>query len=75
MKDIASILDNMKDDQALVFLDKENKEKIVELGVITHHDPKALEILFEKVKFKGNPNSRFGFLNFEGDNFVGLMKY
>ncbi len=75
MKDIASILDNMKDDQALVFLDKENKEKIVELGVITHQDPKALEILFEKVKFKGNPNSRFGFLNFEDDNFVGLMKY
>ena len=61
MKDIASILDNMKDDQALVFLDKENKEKIVELGVITHQDPRALEILFEKVKFKGNPNSRFGF--------------
>ena len=30
MKDIASILDNMKDDQALVFLDKESKEKIVE---------------------------------------------
>lgn len=75
MKDIASILDNMKDDQALVFLDKENKEKIVELGVITHQDPRALEILFEKVKFKGNPNSRFGFLNFEDDNFVGLMKY
>ena len=75
MKDIASILDNMKDDQALVFLDKENKEKIVELGVITHKDPRALEILFEKVKFKGNPNSRFGFLNFEDDNFVGLMKY
>lgn len=75
MKDIASILDNMKDDQALVFLDKENKEKIVELGVITHKDPKALDILFNKVKFKGNPNSRFGFLNFEDDNFVGLMKY
>lgn len=75
MKDIASILDNMKDDQALVFLDKENKEKIVELGVITHHDPKALELLFEKIRFKGNPNSRFGFLNFEGDNFIGLMKY
>ena len=75
MKDIASILDNMKDDQALVFLDKENKEKIVELGVITHQDPRALEILFEKVRFKGNPNSRFGFLNFEDDNFVGLMKY
>lgn len=75
MKDIANILDNMKDDQALVFLDKENREKIVELGVITHQDPKALEILFEKIKYKGNPNSRFGFLNFEDDNFVGLMKY
>lgn len=75
MKDIANILDNIKDDQALVFLDKENKEKIVELGVITHQDPRALEILFEKVKFRGNPNSRFGFLNFEDDNFVGLMKY
>lgn len=75
MKDIANILDNMKDDQSLVFLDKENREKIVELGVITHQDPKALEILFNKIKFKGNPNSRFGFLNFEGDNFVGLMKY
>lgn len=75
MKDIASILDNMKNDSALVFLDKENKEKIVELGVITHHDPRALKLLFEKIKFKGNPNSRFGFLNFEGDNFVGLMKY
>lgn len=75
MKDIANILDNMKDDQSLVFLDKENKEKIVELGVITHQDPKALDVLFNKVKFKGNPNSRFGFLNFEDDNFVGLMKY
>lgn len=75
MKDIASILDNMKDDQSLVFLDKENKEKIVELGVISHKDPKALEVLFEKVKFKGNPNSRFGFLSFEDDNFIGLMKY
>lgn len=75
MKDIANILDNMKDDESLVFLDKENKEKIVELGVLTHQDPKALEILFDKIKFKGNPNSRFGFLNFEGDNFVGLMKY
>lgn len=75
MKDIASILDNMKDDQALIFLDKEHKDKIVELGVITHHDPNALQVLFNKIKFKGNPNSRFGFLNFEGDNFVGLMKY
>ncbi len=75
MKDVASILDNMKDDQALVFLDKENKDKIVELGVITHQDPRALNVLFEKVKFKGNPNSRFGFLSFEGDNFVGLMRY
>lgn len=75
MKDIANILENMKDDQSLVFLDNENKEKIVELGVITHQNPKALEILFNKVKFKGNPNSRFGFLDFEGDNFVGLMKY
>lgn len=75
MKDIASILDNMKDDQSLIFLDKENKEKIVELGVITHQDPKALDLLFNKVRFKGNPNSRFGFLNFEDDNFVGLMKY
>ena len=75
MKDIASILDNMKDDQSLIFLDKENKEKIVELGIITHQDPKALELLFNKIRFKGNPNSRFGFLNFEDDNFVGLMKY
>lgn len=75
MKDIANILDNMKEDQSLVFLDKENKEKIVELGVITHQDPKALDILFNKVKFKGNPHSKFGFLNFEEDNFVGLMKY
>ena len=75
MKDIANILDHMKDDQSLVFLDKENKEKIVELGVITHQDPKAIDVLFHKVKFKGNPNSRFGFLNFEDDNFVGLMKY
>lgn len=75
MKDIANILDNMKDDQALVFLDQENKDKIVELGVLTHKDPRALEILFEKVKFKGNPNSRFGFLNFEDENFIGLMKY
>ncbi len=75
MKDVASILDNMKDDQALVFLDKENKEKITELGVITHQDPRALNVLFEKIKFKGNPNSRFGFLSFEGDNFIGLMRY
>ena len=75
MKDIANILDNMKEDESLVFIDKENKEKIVELGILTHPDPKALEILFDKVRFKGNPNSRFGFLNFEEDNFVGLMKY
>lgn len=75
MKDIASILDNMRDDKSLVFIDKENKEKIVELGVITHKEPKAQDILFNKIKFKGNPNSRFGFLNFEGDNFIGLMKY
>ena len=27
MKDIANILDNMKDDQSLVFIDKANKEK------------------------------------------------
>ena len=75
MKDVASILDHMKDDQSLIFLDKENREKIVELGVITHQDPKALELLFNKIKFKGNPNSRFGFLDFEDDNFIGLMKY
>lgn len=75
MRDVANILDNMKDDQSLVFLDKENKEKIVELGVLTHKDPRALDVLFEKVKFKGNPNSRFGFLSFEDDNFLGLMKY
>ena len=53
MKDVASILDHMKDDQSLIFLDKENREKIVELGVITHQDPKALELLFNKIKFKG----------------------
>lgn len=75
MKDIANILDNMKDDQVLVFLDSQNKEKIVELGVITHSDPRALDILFDKIRFRGNPNSRFGFLYFEGDNFMGLMKY
>ena len=75
MKDIASILDNMKDDQALIFLDKNNRERIVELGTITHPDPRALDILFNKIRFKGNPNSRFGFLNFEDENFVGLMKY
>lgn len=75
MRDVATILDNMKDDQTLVFLEDENKEKIVELGIIVHKDPNALEILFNKIKFKGNPNSRFGFLNFEGDNFIGLMKY
>ena len=65
----------MKDDQSLVFLDKENKEKIVELGTITHKEPEALECLFSKIKFKGNPNSRFGFLDFEGENFIGLIKY
>lgn len=75
MKDIASILDNMRDDSALVFLDKENKEKIVELGVISHKDPRALDILFGKIRFKGNPNSRFGFLDTDGDNFVGVMRY
>ena len=75
MKDIANLLNDMKDDQSLVFLNKENKEKIVELGVITHNDPRALDILFDKIKFKGNPNSRFGFLNYEGENFIGLMKY
>lgn len=74
-KDIATILDNMKDDQSLAFLDEENKEKIVELGTITHKESEALERLFEKIKFKGNPNSRFGFLDFEGENFIGLMKY
>lgn len=75
MKDVAAILDNMKEDQSLAFIASENKERIVELGVITHKDPRALEILFNKIRFKGNPNSRFGFLNFEGDNFIGLMKY
>ncbi len=75
MKDIANILDHMKEDQSLVFLDQENKEKIVELGIIAHQDPKALDILFQKIKFKGNPNSRFGFLSFEDDSFIGLMKY
>lgn len=75
MKSIASILENMANDQSLVFLSKENKKKIVEIGTITHKDPKALNILFDKIKFKGNPNSRFGFLNFEDDNFIGLMKY
>lgn len=75
MKDVASILDNMKEDKSLVFIEKENKERIVELGVITHQDPRALDVLFDKVRFKGNPNSRFGFLHFEGDNFLGLMKY
>ena len=75
MKDIANILDNMKDDQSLVFIDKANKEKIVELGTITHDNPQALDCLFNQVKFKGNPNSRFGFLDFDGDNFIGLMKY
>ena len=74
-KDIATILDNMKDDQSLVFLDKENKEKIVELGTITHKNPAALESLFSKIKYKGNPNSRFGFLDFEGENFIALMRY
>ena len=74
-KEIATILDNMKNDQSLVFLDEENKEKIVELGTITHNDPNALESLFTKIKFKGNPNGRFGFLDFEGENFIGLMKY
>lgn len=75
MKDIANILDNMKDDSALVFLDHDNKEKIVELGVISHKDPRALDQLFGKIRFKGNPNSRFGFLDTDGDNFVGIMRY
>ncbi len=75
LKDIATILDNMKDDQSLVFLDEKNKEKIVELGTITHKEPEALKRLFTKIKFKGNPNSRFGFLDFEGENFIGLMEY
>lgn len=75
MKNIATILDNMKDDESLVFLDQEDKEKIVELGVITHKNPVALDELFAKIKFKGNPNSRFGFLDYEDNNFVGLMKY
>lgn len=75
MRDIASILDNIKDDQSLVFLDEQNKDKIVELGFITHKAPTALDALFEKIRFKGNPNSRFGFLSFEDDNFIGLMKF
>lgn len=75
MSEIANILDEMKDDKTLVFLNKEDKEKIVELGVLTHKDPKALQILFDKIRFKGNPNSRFGFLQFENDNFIALMKY
>ena len=75
MKDIASVLDNMKDDYSLAFISEEDKEKIVELGVLTHPDSCALDILFEKIKFRGNPNSRFGFLGFEGNNFIGLIKY
>lgn len=75
MKDIANILDTMRDDSALVFIDRENKEKIVELGVISHRDPRAIDQLFGKIRFKGNPNSRFGFLDTDGDNFVGIVRY
>lgn len=75
MTEIANILDTMKEDKTLVFLSKENKEKIVELGVITHQNPNAIKTLFNRVRFKGNPNSRFGFLSFEDENFIGLMKY
>lgn len=75
MKDTASILGDIKDDQTLVFLDKEDKEEIVELGVITHQNPNALDELFRKIRFKGNLNSRVGFLDFEDDDFVGLVKY
>ena len=75
MKDIASIFDNIKDDQALAFLDNENKEKIIELGVITHQNPQVLNVLFNKIRFQGNPNSRFCFLTYENDNFIGLIKY
>ena len=75
LKEIATILDNIKDDESLFFLQRENKEKIVELGTITHKNPKVLDILFSKIKFQGNPNSKFGFLDFEGENFIGLIKY
>ncbi len=75
MKDIANILDNMKDDSALVFIDRENKEKIVELGVISHKDPRAIDQLFGKIRFKGNPNSRFGFLDTDGDNFIAIVRH
>lgn len=75
MQEIANILDNMKDDSALVFIDRENKEKIVSLGVISHKDPRAIDQLFGKLKFKGNPNSRFGFLETDGDNFVAVVRH
>ena len=75
MQEIASILDNMKEDNALVFIDRENKEKITPLGTISHRDPRAIEQLFGKLRFKGNPNSRFGFLETDGDNFVAVVRH
>ncbi|MDE5630644.1 MAG: AAA family ATPase, partial [Bacilli bacterium] len=75
MREIAGILDNMKDDSALVFIDRDNKEKIVELGTISHKDPRAIDQLFGKIRFKGNPNSRFGFLDYDGDNFIAVVRH
>lgn len=75
MRDIANILDNMKDDKTLDFISQENKEKIVELGIITHKNPEAIRALFKRIKLEGNPNSKFGFLYHENDNFISLIKY
>ena len=75
MREIANILDNMKDDKTLDFISPENKEKIVELGIITHKNPEAIRALFKRIKLEGNPNSKFGFLYHESDNFISLVKY
>ena len=75
MRKIADMFDDIVDDETLVFLDKKDKDNIVELGVITHQNPNALDALFRKIRFKGNIKSRIGFLEVENDDFIGLVKY
>lgn len=72
---INELLGSIAEDYSLSFLEEEDKSSIHELGVITHANPEALNLLFNKIKFRGNPNSKVGFLSHEGDAFVGVMSY
>ncbi len=72
---LTTVLEKIKDDQALVFLNKKDRSQLFEIGTITHEDHRALESLFNKLKSKGNVNSNLCFLNFNNGNFIGVVRY